>query len=570
MGKLVSPGYARSALIGNILVPTEERILMFRGLNRKDQVSEGEMTHMKNLTGDNFPLLTPRMPRGTMALPTGAVNPIQIISRFERIAMIAQKSDESYAFFYNNTEVQTVTGLTAESRMVAINTKICFFPQKTYVEIVRTGSVVSIGSFGNIEAVESVTSGTITLGASNDRFLMNSTGSAGKYKYDDAVNITGTLTYTDKDGVPHTDVPCEVSCIIEQVDGANLYLPQGSFIELTAAGATTATFTGTVERKMPTLNVICEWNNRLWGASNIDNTIYACKLGDPTNWTYYQGTNLDSYYAQQGTDEDWTGIAAYSEHLICFKQNSMTRVYGTGPSNYQIQNAHCYGVEQGSKDSVVVINNIVYYKSTVGIMAYGGGNPYDISDKLNCTFSNVVAGTEGKKYYASIHNDDTNTNELMVFDIDRAMWFREDDFRFRNACTMDGRLYVIPEATTITGLTIINPETATESASSMQWEAVFGPFDEYIENRKIYSRILMRLLPYGNQTTASSAVNIYISIDGGEWELVKACNPAEIGGDYIPIIPRRCDRYSIKVTGTGECKMKSLTRKVRKGTVNQL
>ena len=139
MARLVSPGYKNSTLVNQILSPMEERIIEFKGLNRQHLVSEGEMSDMKNLTSDLYPLLCPRKLRGQMELPEGAAKPLKIMTKYERIAMIAQKSDDSVAFFYDGNEITSVTGLSVDTEMVSINTKICFFPQKTYLSLTRNG-----------------------------------------------------------------------------------------------------------------------------------------------------------------------------------------------------------------------------------------------------------------------------------------------------------------------------------------------------------------------------------------------------------------------------------------------
>lgn len=539
--------------------PYEERIIEFKGLNRKSYVEEGEMSDMKNLTSDKYPLLCPRKLRGSYALPDGVKKPLSIMTKYERIAMIAQKEDDSIAFYYDGNEIPSVTGLAADTEMVAINTKICFFPQKTYLSLVRGSESVTIGNFGQLSASKEVTTAAVTI--SNTNATLTVAGHS--FVKGDAIDIIGHLAFTTASsefGVKD----CNISCIIEAVNGDVLTLPRESFIELTGQGATNISFTGTVSRDIPDIHHVIEWNNRLWGTSDADNTIYACKLGDPTNWKYYQGTSLDSYYAQQGTDENWTGSAAYSGHLIFFKQNSMTKIYGTSPSSFQITNTVCYGVEQGSSKSVVVINDKVFYKSTIGIMVYEGGTPYGITDKLNMQFKNVISGTEGIKYYASIQKED-DTYELMVLDIDKAVWHKEDEVRFRDCCTLDGRLYFISDTDAgvfeADKMYIINPAETSEKKYDRDWMAVFGPFDEYVENQKVYSKMSLRFI-----AQPRTKVNVYIKVDDGEWETVRKFEYSETGGEDVPIIPRRCDRFSIKVTGKGDCEIKSLTRRYRRGS----
>ena len=670
--------------------PLEERIIEFRGLNRKSYVEEGEMSDMKNLTSDNYPLLCPRKCRGQMTLPEGVAKPLKIMTKFERIAMIAKKDDESVAFFYGDEEVPSVTGLTEDTEMVAINTKICFFTpahddvesQKTYLSLANDQL-----TFGQIDASLSLTDAAVNLGTSEAVITLPS---GHGLKYDDAVDMNGSLTYwtyrktgsasqlkawgtyqsSEPTGTTSTSIQvnlstysdfssmwnniengtnvrisgtgtisyldngtrkttthtitqtfaknandfweweftshgilqlnqgedkaalayipsdsssylvegsitvstyvntytkdCVVSFAVTKSDETSITAPDNTFIPIVTTSALAAKFTGTIKRTSPDIKHVIEWNNRLWGVSDEDNTIYACKLGDPTNWQYFQGTGLDSFYAQQGTDEKWTGCAAYSGHLIFFKPNSMTKVYGTSPSSFQVTNTVCYGVEPGSSKSVAIVNDTVFYKSAIGIMAYDGGTPYCISDRFNVKFSDVVGGTEGRKYYASIVTE-AGEYELMVLDADKGLWHKEDDVRFRSCCTLGGRLYFIENFGTDDfekdKIYIINPETATETKLQRDWMATFGAFDELIEDRKIYSRMSLRFI-----AQPGTKVSVYIKMDDGDWELVKRFAYAGTGGETVPIVPRRCDRFYIKVEGTGDCEIKSLTRRFRRGS----
>lgn len=599
MANLVTPGYKRSTLINSILPPIEERIIEFKGLNRKAVTLEGEMRDMKNLTSDNYPLLTPRKPRGAMRLPVGVIKPIQLMAKFEKIAMVGLTAHGA-AFYYDGDIIYEVEGLSEQTQMVGINTKICFFPEKTYIEVTADGLVE--GSYGSLEVnLENLEDITITISADDTRFTLEPGHGIG---YDDVIDMVGELTHGNE------TVECAVSCLVEDVvDDNTIILPQGTFLELIGEGVTEATFSGSITRTMPELNHVVEWNNRLWGCSNEDNTVYACKLGDPKNWQYFQGTGLDSYYAQQGTDGEWTGIGLHSNHLVCFKEDSLCKIYGTAPSNYQIVNAEAFGVEHGSRRSVVTINDTIFYKSKVGIMAYTGSVPVCISDNFNVAFKDVVAGTEKRKYYASIHKR-SGGYELMVLDVDKGLWHKEDDTRFRGCATIGDKLYFIEyddepllcseelqcsdwlyigNDVTSAHVGIINPLTPEENPTTMEWMAEFGPFDEYIEEHKIYSKLALRIISNdiedgtlcnedykrimnedGEIFEVDKYLNIYISLDEGDWELVESYKPPLTQGEFIPIVPRRCDRYSIKVEGKGDYELKSLTRRVRKGTFGRL
>jgi len=552
----------------NKLVPTEERMIEFKGLNKRAMVEDGEMSAMKNLTSDGYPVLRPRNLRGKMTLPNDVVTPIQIISRYEHIAMLAKDSNNNVNFYFSGLKVSEVTGLNVNSTMVAINNKICFFPQHTYVELDRSGQVVKIREitpgvafYGNLDASlpsEQILTNVSTSDA-GQTITFSNVVPLSDFKVDDAISITGILTPTGG-----TAINVEVACPIKDITNSSITVPAETFIELTTEGVSTGILqlgVSAIQRVSPTFNYatdhIIEWNNRLWMACYEDNTIYACKLGDPTNWSYYQSTSLDSYYAEQGTDGEWTGVGAYSQHLIFFKEHSMTKIYGTAPSNFQITNTVCYGIEEGSSKSVVAINDMIFYKSPIGIMCYEGSAPYSVTDKFgDLKYKNCVAGTDGRKYYASFDagTGDTHEYHLMVLDIDRAVWHEEDSTNFAGCCTHNNHLYFI------SGNNVWITDGDTASESNMDWMATFGPFDEYVENKKIYSKLSLRL-----NAKANSSANVYIKMDDGEWELVNTFSQAKEGGVFIPIVPRRCDRYSVKITGAGVVEFKALTRRYRVG-----
>ena len=75
--------------------------------------------------------------------------------------------------------------------------------------------------------------------------------------------------------------------------------------------------TVTVARTAPKLDYVTECGNRLWGCryglagGRAVNEIYACALGDFTNWNKFQGLATDSYAAQRGSDGPWTGAATH-------------------------------------------------------------------------------------------------------------------------------------------------------------------------------------------------------------------------------------------------------------------
>lgn len=379
--------------------------------------------------------------------------------------------------------------------------------------------------------------------------------------------------------VEHHKVSCVIKDIVEVDDETTkLVLPLNTFLNLRTREYHLDGANVTIKRSCPNLDVVMEANNRLWGASSEDNTIYACKLGDPTNWQYYQQTSVDSYYAEQGSEGDWTGCANYGGHLLFFKEDSITKLYGTAPSSYQTVTVLAQGVAKDSPKSIAVINDMVIYKSRKGIMAYDGGAPYEISQKFGqMKYYNVVGGTDGKNYYCTIQHRSPNAiiagakdpvYRMLCLDIEKAMWHQHDETGAERFFNYDGELCMI---TTNGNIEIIDAREPVESADMMHWSAEFGPFDEYVENRKVYSKLSLRAVG-----AKGARLDIYIAIDDDYdaafgWEKVAEFSFDGHGdGEIIPIVPRRCDKYSVRIDGVGQCEIKELTRRYRIGTGGKL
>lgn len=81
----------------------------------------------------------------------------------------------------------------------------------------------------------------------------------------------------------------------------------------------------TLERKAPKLDYVVECNNRLWGCSSEENEIYACKLGDATNWNCFAGLATDSYTVSVGSDGPFTGAAVQLGYVLFLRRTACTR-----------------------------------------------------------------------------------------------------------------------------------------------------------------------------------------------------------------------------------------------------
>lgn len=585
----------------------EERITEFQGWNRRVAKEAGEMSDMQNLCSDQYPSLYQRKGM-TIKRSDPLWKTIDAISRQDYSDGRKQKLFEVVGNGPNTHHLNIDGNIASDfgifsddTRMVAINSKICFFPEKTYYD-------TKSGEYGSLEArvtCEYGVSGFVFA----SMFIPKYSSIASKYggvkleiksdqefKVGDVIEIKGSFTngltdddqicvyYGDESDEEYIKVKAEfpeynwvvkpaVSTMVLYSEvrpsedfPLTLVVQEGSFPEfendLSHSPTATTVRSFSAVRATPDMDHVIEWNNRLWGCSNENNTIYACKLGDPTNWQYYQGTSMDSYYAEQGSDGDFTGVGKYSNHLLFFKEDCIHKVYGTAPSSYQIVTTNCYGVEKGSEKSVCVVNDMVFYKSRLGFMAYQGELPECISRKLgDFKFDKVVAGTDGFKYYATVHDIKADKYIMLVCDTENALWHKY--------CEMGASWFVWHKGEVLMG---VNAELGTngtvyaieddDSTEEIRWFAEFGPFDEYIENKKITNRIDMRFRP-----EEESILQVYIMMDeSGDWELVDTISDMNGLVAHSVYLPRRCNRFSIRLEGEGRCRIDSIRRQFREGS----
>lgn len=316
------------------------------------------------------------------------------------------------------------------------------------------------------------------------------------------------------------------------------------------------TITGTyvqVRRKSPDMDFVCEHGNRLWGCSSANHEIYACKLGDPTNWSCYEGISTDSYTVTVGSDGDFTGCASHMGYVLFFKEQSISVMYGDKPSNYQLSTRQMPGVRAGCEKSLCVVNETLYYVGRNGVYQYDGAAPKKISDNILSDLSAAVAGHQDGKYYLSCQKDGAWT--LLVYDPRYQIWDAEDNTLFQFTTNYEGKLYII----TWTGIlkTITGDDTTL-----FEWSIESGDLRENRLEQKWISKALFNLW-----LDVGSEANIYFQFDEDPlWHRAYTVHSV-VGKTYnIPIVPQRCSRFRWKIEGRGQAKLLAMGITVEGGS----
>jgi len=609
----------------NEIATSRDAIETFGGYNHNIRINDGEFYDMKNLTSSFYPVLSPRVKRGTYEYPSSASpvthSPNGLISKDSLCYVDGTK------FYINNYEVSGLTLTNSPKQLVSMGAYVIILPDKKYI------NTANQSDYGNIEAMFPSSAGT---SVSVTYTMCDISGTAYSITYTSASepsNANNGDYWIDTSTTPHTlkqyssasSMWTQVATTYVKIAAANIAsgFSEGDGVTLNGISvtqladlngqtsllygayhdsnngandyiivvgildaATTKTETLSVKRLMPDLDFVIESENRLWGCKyglvngSVVNEIYACKQGDFRNWNVFAGISTDSYVASCGTDGQWTGAITHLGYPIFFKENCLHKVYGNYPANYQIQTTACRGVMKGAGRSLAIVNEVLYYKSRNGVCAYDGSLPSEVSsafgeihytgvddnitDKLR---NGAVGGSHGNKYYISMMSEEDNQWYLFVLDAQKGLWHKEDNTRADAFCSCRGEMYYIDHSTakikTILG-------SGTQDTSATEWMAETGVVtDPNVKNgskmsidNKYISRLVMRM-----SLAVGSRVMFYIQYDScGEWEHLCSLTGTSLRSFSIPIRPKRCDHFRLRIVGVGEAKIFSVSRTFEQGS----
>ena len=321
------------------------------------------------------------------------------------------------------------------------------------------------------------------------------------------------------------------------------------------------------ERRVPDLEYLTECDNRVWGCSSSENVIYACKLGDPTNWFSYRGIAADSYAVTVGSDGPFTGAATCMGYALFFKENALHKLYGSKPSDFQLSSLRCRGVARNAGRSLCVLNETLYYLSADGVMAWDGSLPTKVSTALDAArLSNVqraLGGALDGRYYLCLSrgSGEENTARLLVYDTERGLW-QEEDLRAEEMAGTGGQLYLWdgqalwaadpsrePDGQNTDGVEKSIPFALTTGDIGMD-----APEEQYL------SRLTLRL-----DAEVPSRLEVSVSYDGGPWEkLAEKTVEAKRQSIDLPFVPRRCGTLRLRLEGAGQITLRGLAKTMAK------
>ena len=578
----------------------------FGGYNHNPRIGDGEFYDVVNMTADAYPLLKTRRPHGVFK--EGYASGIDGMISKNELCYIAD------GLFYMGDEKVNLGLTSSEKMLVSMGAYVIIFPDKKYVntaDLADHGSIAAQcggddASVANCtEDGKQIPNALITIsetqpetGKNGYYWINTSTTPATMFRYSgesgEWFDVKGYLRISSK---YITDEFSEGDSV--RLDGFfNDTLDIDGYHSIVAAGMDTTAIGAekrfiavqgvlpalslniatefTISRDAPDMDFVIEANNRLWGCKygevdgKLVNEIYASKLGDFRNWRNYAGISTDSYAASVGTDGPFTGAVNFGGYPMFFKEKCVHKVYGTMPSNFRIQTDMINGVQQGCHNSLAILNEVLYYKSRSGVCAYDGSLPVVISDKLGDeAYGSAVGGGIGSKYFITMKQLDVSYD--FIYDTKKGIWHRSQvPHSIVQYCAHEDEMYfrTNPALDNFIGTTFKQPKHDDEEDESgfeekkVLWHAESGMLGLNTPDKKTLVSLDLRML-----VELGSKVKLFIQYDSnGHWHPFSSIVGKGIQVVNIPIIPRRCDHFRIKIEGEGPATLFSICKTIEEGT----
>ena len=584
----------------NVKAKSRQMSDAFLGYNHNLRIGENEFYDMKNMTSDFYPVLSPRKQRGVYASPT---SPTGLIAK-DSLCYV-----DGSAFVMNQYRYEM--GLSdGPKQLVSMGANVIILPDKKYFNTQKL-------SHGDIEA-HVTTSGTVLFelctvdGAAYENATIQPSEPANPSNQDLWIDTSSTphtlKQYASTSAtwvaiattyVKITASGSGIGKIFNQYDGVTISGITGagmsdmnSSTTIWSADGDSIVVTGIIDviaaqdtpicisRWMPNFDFLTESNNRLWGCFygfpykgktyNIDkgitedvygeeavNELYACKLGDFTNWNAFLGLATDSYAVSVGTDGQFTGAVTHLGYPCFFKENVLHKVYGDYPANYRVQDTACRGVQKGCEKSLAIVNEILFYKARSGVCAYDGSLPGEVSSQLgNELYSKAVGGSHRNKYYICMM-DTAGEYHLFVYDTAKGMWHKEDNIKAECFCTCDDELYAIAGGKILAML-----GSGTKEETPVEWMVQTGELGLSSPDMKYISRMNVRM-----SMEIGARAEFYIQYELNDaWHHICTMVGSSLRSFSVPIRPKRCDHMRLKILGKGEAKIYSITKTIEQGS----
>lgn len=312
---------------------------------------------------------------------------------------------------------------------------------------------------------------------------------------------------------------------------------------------------------------ITPYNNRNFACNVEGDCVYSSVIGSLYDFNALEDGEASADWISVMSSGVFTGMTAFGGNVFYFKEHCVHKLYGSSPSDWQLVELPINGVENGAENSIAVENDYCIYKSTDGFYIFDGLTATKISDKLGrymdiggARYSSAIF--KGK-YYCAVVNFIGGTYTLFTYDISKGLWSCEEcDTELGTTADVQimktqRDVYLVKCNASTAEIISLNSNREFEFDStwtdSMPWCVQTGRLDVSSPYNKHFTKIAICAEGDG------SAVTVKAIGKGASRERSFTFSPTEIDTFTYAFKPMRCDNMKLKLSGTGQAKIHSIT-----------
>lgn len=285
------------------------------------------------------------------------------------------------------------------------------------------------------------------------------------------------------------------------------------------------------------------------------NQIRTCAYDNLYDWDHekaMEDLTLRAYLKNFPVNSDFTACTTYKNHAIFFTEDEMFELYGENPIEFELVKIADVGCV--NRNSLCECDGTLYFISREGIYSYNSASPKKISNQITMLpvpsengFEAAIGGAGGV-IYASYLTE--SGRKLYTYDVEHKAFAQEDGIEVIDIIGKFGKTYLVTRDNVYEAGCEYKKGDTNNDGKEFAWEVVTAPI---YANTKTLKRTV-NISAFVEQKH-SSDVEVYISFDDGDFELVRrelfyGCKEISVSlGD------RHYQKLVIKIKGKGEAKV---------------